>query len=326
MILFVLGQYAGAQYALPLFNRWAGGGPVPWAVWAHGPSARCLAEAGVDHGELDGDPAATAREVLRAAKPGLVVLSASAEDPFEREFVVQARAAGVPTARFLDMWANYGMRFRYGDEVILPDHVLAIDERCARELEAEGVPAGLITMVGQPYLEEVAAQAPAPGGEVLLPGQPVSKHLGRSLGYDESDFWDVATRGLALAGVEDYAATRHPGEDAAAPGPPASHLRDGRGLEDVRACHTVLGMFSMQMVVAHLWGRKVASVQPGLNAPDPCPLSRWGAVPLLQTPQEVAEFLRSPAAPGAGHDMRAALGGSLDRFEAFCLKACAGSA
>ncbi len=50
-------------------------------------------------------------------------------------------------------------------------------------------------------------------------------------------------------------------------------------MENVVNSHTVIRMFSMQMIVGYLWGRKVASIQPDLSENDRSPLSRWGFIP-----------------------------------------------
>lgn len=318
MLLFVAGQYAGGQYLAPLANRWGDASPVSWKVVTSGPSANYLKEQGIAFERLTGPPATCAASVLDATAPSLVVLSASVGDEYERAFVIEAKKRGVPTARALDMWSNYRERFLYDGEMVLPDYILAMDERCAWELEEDGIPSERIRIIGQPYLEQVAAMRPPLGENVLLPGQPIAKYWQRNLGYDERDFWTIVFAGIQMSGEKNVVATRHPDEGEL----PESRFSwtQGRGLKDVSASHTVLGMYSMQMMVGYLWGRKVASVQPGLEVEDPCPLSRWGMVPILQTPKEVSDFLLQSHDQALGNDLREMLEGSLDRLEAFCLE------
>ena len=57
--------------------------------------------------------------------------------------------------------------------------------------------------------------------------------------------------------------------------------------------HTVLVMFSMQMIIGYLWGRKIASIQSKSLKNDYSPVSRWGVGlnPSLGKEDEVAEFI-----------------------------------
>ena len=50
-------------------------------------------------------------------------------------------------------------------------------------------------------------------------------------------------------------------------------------------------MFSMQMIINYLWGRKVASIQPKSLKNDYSPLSLWGLIPALENEDEIAEFI-----------------------------------
>jgi hypothetical protein len=321
MILFLTGQYAGAQYIHPLLKRWGEQASDTFELIATGPSCQYWDEAVVPYRVInDASPAGIAEYLVRL-KPSLVVLSASATIDLEYAFIVAAADESIPTASFIDIWSNYKARFMRQGRPVFPDQILAINEDCVAEMVAEGIDERKIVVVGQPYLEGICTDTPALGFDTLLVSQPIRKHRGRSLGYDETDFLNTCLPAVERARIENVVATRHPDEEPAPPSAGSRYItwREGRGFDDLVDCHTVLGMFSMQMIIGYLWGRRVASVQPGLIGVDPSPLSRWGLIPRLKNTDAVADFLLTDDRKGCESGLADDLGGSLDRFESFCM-------
>jgi hypothetical protein len=316
VILFVTEQYAGAEYLLPLLKHWREVAPTAWSLVATGASVALWRKHGFAPLEPEGDALSWLRKQWKSLDPNAVLASASAASKLERAAVLLARENGKPSAQFLDMWTNYKMRFEVDtDAASFPDFILAIDKRCIEEACSDGLTKANYYLIGQPYFEELIERRPPLGRHVLLAGQPIAKYCGRAFGYDETDFWRVA--GNCFEGVSAVMATRHPEE--ATGGHHAMAMVPGRGCTDVAESHTVLGMYSTQMIIGYLWGRKVASLQPGLRGADPCPLSRWGVIPRLESELEVVDFLAQPGDPNLGDDLRCTVKGSLKRLEAFCL-------
>ena len=316
MILFVTEQYAGAEYLLPLLKRWSETAPRPWGLVAVGASVALWRNRGFAPLVPEGDPLRWLREKWCVLRPDAVLASASAGGRLEKAAIVLAREKRKPSAQFLDMWTGYEARFGKNSKMdLLPDNILAIDDRCMDEARGDGLDKVNFHLAGQPYFEELIARRPLPGERILLAGQPVAKYWERRFGYDETDFWRVA--GRCLGGRPEVLATYHPEE--AKGGQQAFAMEPGRGSADVADSHTVLGMYSTQLIVGHLWGRKVASLQPGLLGADPCPLSRWGVIPRLESEFEVNDFLTQPSDPETGAGLCREMAGSLDRLETFCL-------
>ena len=87
------------------------------------------------------------------------------------------------------------------------------------------------------------------------------------MGYDETSFLNTVIPVIEQAGKLHSLYNNYPDSDPALYKGNSIKLEQGKGIDDIKNSHTVLGMFSMQMVIGYLWGRKVASIQPNLKAP-----------------------------------------------------------
>jgi len=153
--------------------------------------------------------------------------------------------------------------------------------------------------------------------------QPIKKTRGDSLGYDEGDFLKLTLSVMEQVGKSpEVHITAHPDNNFDLLDQGGIKLTEGRGIEDIKNAHTILGMFSMQMVVGYLWGRKIASVQPKLKGIDPFPLSRWGLVPKIENKKELIKFMNL-AVDGSISEkilLLQQLNGSLNRLDRFVRK------
>jgi hypothetical protein len=322
MILFITGQYAGAEYLHPLFLRWLKMAKSPeWKLLATGASSNYWDKTIIPYDTIVHQSSAEVEKYLNKLNPSLLVISASSNIDLEHIFILAAKKKGLTCACYIDTWSNYRSRFQYLGKELYPDYVLAIDERCANESIAEGIPQNIIHIVGQPYLENIIDNTPELGKKILLASQPINKNFGKSLGYDEVDFWNICIKSYSKFESNGILATIHPDEKTN-----NYQFNDlnvtwvrGQGMKDVQNSHTVLGMSSMQMIIGYLWGRKVASVQPNLLVKDPSPLSRWGLIPRFERFEEVDEFLATEDKNSCDQKFKNNFKNSLNRFESFCL-------
>ncbi|MBU0516574.1 MAG: hypothetical protein KJ621_17595 [Proteobacteria bacterium] len=333
MILFLTHQTAGAEYLLPLARRWAAGGsapPAPWEILASGPSVAVWRANGFEVKTPPPDPGPWLAEFFESQKPRLVVASASVGAETETTAVALAQRTGAAAVQFLDMWSRYRDRFLDGEgRPVWPDRILAIDERGRGEMIADGLPSERIVVVGQPAWESfVNLAAPPQNDHILLVSQPIAAYYGSALGYTEALFLDVCLAGLERAGWPGpVVVSRHPEEETGQLTPrPGINVRQvkGAGPSDLTDARTVVGMFSTLLILAYLIGRRTLVVQPGLKGEDPCPLSRWGLRPRLESEAEVAAALRSPGHAFDPSPIQKALPGSLDRLEAVILELLSG--
>jgi hypothetical protein len=187
-----------------------------------------------------------------------VLAGSSVSSRLERDAI---REAGVRSAVWLDHWVNYAARFD-----VLPDELWVADEY-AEAIARETVPGPPVIVMGNPYLEDAAAEIAAlPAGEgTLYVTEPTSVAAERATGDPLG--WGYEELGALRA----YLATDpgpvllrpHPAE------PPGKYdafgldISTGRTLaEDIAWASTVVGCDTMAMAVALAAGRRVISVIP----------------------------------------------------------------
>lgn len=294
MILFVCGQLSGAQYIYPIIQKWSFERIFKWNLVAFGASCNFLKQNNIKFIEIKKNSTFEVSKYIELIKPSLIITSASVNIDVEHLFVLEGKKKSIPTVSFIDIWANYKNRFEYKGEFIFPDNVLAIDNRCKEEMIKDGIPGNIIKITGQPYLEYISKNVPPLGQNILLAGQPIKKYFGKSFGYDETDLRRIFLKAINKAKILNVLNTMHPEEVFDKEDEKLNILfQRGKGIVDIKESHTVLGIFSMQMVIGYLWGRKVASIQLNTLKTDPSPLSRWKLIPLLTNVNEIIEFLET---------------------------------
>jgi hypothetical protein len=213
-----------------------------------------------------------------------VLCGSSGAADHERRVVGRARDAGVRSAVWLDHWVNYAERFD-----ALPDELWVCDEHAAR-IAAETVPGPVVRVMGNPYLEDAAAEIRAlerphgPGERVLYVTEPTAEVVGRltgdplAWGYDERDALRAYLERLRLAPPAAVRVRRHPAERAEK----YAALLDELGVEasegttlaeDIAWADTVVGCDTMAMVVALAAGRRVVSAIPPGGRPLSLPFA-----------------------------------------------------
>jgi len=341
MILFCVDQLAGAEYLLPLFKRWRKQQRQGWNVYAGPRSASILQSNRIPVAILSGNIADTACALIDNLRPSLILLSSSIDSEIEAVFRRLSRESGIKCAQFIDMWVNYEVRFRdLTGKPDYPDFFLTLDNSAKQAMVGEGLPNERIVVIGQPYfearLQELASRAKrgdlVRGQTTLLVTQPVSKYLGRRLGYDEVDFLDGILQAWKLIGA-DWTRLHvivHPDENRndydrrLAPYSSAIQLIENNGL-DLSTYSLVIGMYSSLMIHAMLANVNTVSFQPGAIGSDACHLSAQGLVKRMTTVEELARFLAkmnhsdlNTTNPRSAA-LVAAMMGSCDRLEHFLL-------
>lgn len=109
-----------------------------------------------DHAHEFITDAAEVRRVLEAARPGVVFTGTSFTSNLERLVIREARQMGIPTLAIVDYWLEYRARFAIEGEQVLPDLLLATDERMRSEMARELGPTASIRVVGNPHLSQLA--------------------------------------------------------------------------------------------------------------------------------------------------------------------------
>lgn len=229
----------------------------------------------------------------------LVLLGSQMDFSATRRKIAFCRDHGVPCLFMLDHWSNYGEHFIAPDgRATLPDRVMVMDDYARqRMVEAlSGAVAGfdpaVVRVVGHPNLERsVRGIKAVDSGAIaafrrehglagpfdLLLLDPFCQDFGMGphdrdkVGYTEYVVMDEYARRFAQPGrpllvkphprqdgeaVARYLARRHPDLDARLLAQPGLDL-------PVAAADRVFGMVTIALVIAHLAGKAIVSLQPG---------------------------------------------------------------
>lgn len=329
MIYFALDQVAGAEYVLPFLLDPDARAATSWRIFAAQPAATVLARHGIAFDlTLEADLDAMVKRFTEH-RPSGCLASTSSESKLERAFIRAAKATRVPSAQLIDTWVNYVARFQVAGETLYPDYILTLDEAARTRMVAEGIPADLIRIIGQPYLEYTLAPQP-PGGSharVLLLSQPIDRYYQKTLGYDQWDFLAACLEAWGQSGGDSrmIEVNVHPAEDVTAY---QRFLADrgsaGRALKQSDLAFGeyahFLGMFTSVLMQGVLHGVATASVQPGAAGPDKCVLSENGIIPRFTDVRSLAGYLRRPVTVADASRLKGVVLGSGARLKRFILE------
>lgn len=207
------------------------------------------------------------------------------QSDLERHAILAARAAGKPSAAWLDHWVNYRMRFELDGRLCLPDEVWVSDAE-AQAIAAQALPEVALRRVENPYFAELRQSLrqeaplfpPLPAGQlgVLFVCEPVREHAllrfgdARHFGYTEEEALHYFLSHVAALGPVGRILVRpHPSEPAgkydavaAAFDLPVQFSQGHTLSAEVAASDCVVGCNSMAMVVGLLGGKRVISCIP----------------------------------------------------------------
>ena len=271
-------------------------------AWVYGPGHGVFQDGAKRLPEAPTSPEA-AREMLSAFEPDVLLLGTSVnkrED--EKVFLKSARTLGIPSIAVLDFWSNYHGRFatRPAPSPLdaLPDRIAVMDGSAARDLEALGIPSDRIAVTGQPAFDRLHETPPSPGeirslresmgcGSdqrlVLFASQPF-RELATQHGMAPVPFDEIDLAQTVLASVHEIDACLwirpHPREASAKFRPLADQgaivATTGSSIQALHAADDVVGMSSVFLLEAGILGKRVLSLQPGVNDGGPLPLARLG--------------------------------------------------
>jgi hypothetical protein len=252
-----------------------------------------------------------AAQLLKRLQPDAAILGTAAPERAEAKLTIAGRNLGIWTVAVLDEWYRYQIRFGQEDGAMthVPDVICVQDELALTEAVAEGVPASPIRITGSPSLatyadtvENLVAQ-PAPGRladdgqsiRLLFVSERIAQGHGRApgehgiigsyCGFTEETVRNEIADALGKIDIRFRVLEKmHPNESNVPSPPDALHtnttwqtITDEESLDTVLAhCDIVVGMQSVALLEATLFGHRPISYQPGLIGMDTCTAARTG--------------------------------------------------
>ncbi|WP_269532001.1 hypothetical protein [Chitinimonas sp. BJYL2] len=265
-----------------------------------------------------GWPVSPAESIRLDGVSGVICGTSVNAQMMELDWLLAARARGLPTLSVLDFWSNYAPRFEKQGETVRPDRIAIPDALARAEMMAAGFPESALIITGQPALDSLAGIVP-PGTARrralrdtcgVQPEQPLAvfvsqplrmmaQRLGEAVVIDEQKALQLLEQALAQRGkpialrVKPH--PREPRSDFAHIGsvwPGTALAPDGLAHELLMTADIVVGIHSMMLLEACYLGCRVLSFQPGLSAAsDPLPSNRAGWSWRCDNPAELAAML-----------------------------------
>ena len=266
--------------------------------------------------------------LIEETRPTAVVCGTTRDESPDRQAVRLARARGIPSLAVVDERYLYRSRFAGpgGELVDLPDAIALVDEDAVREATAEGLPKRRCHATGSPALSRLVTlverfgETP-PGRPHYLrtvPAWPVVTFLsetfasdygvgvdqpgslGPFVGYTETSVYRSVLEVLGTQQAAPVVSVEklHP---ASAEDPDVTPVLASNHHYHVRVKQVdlwallwhsslVIGMRSMALLEAHLFGVPTVSYQPGLIGAERCTAVRLGLIPRLSTPAQLASW------------------------------------
>jgi len=181
---------------------------LQFPLWASGITEYLCANAD----ELD----AYLTRVLRRSEWDIVLCATSRVSLLEKRLIRVARAAGLHTIAFCDMWWAYEDRFRDGRQWSIPDTLWVLDERMRDEISTIAWPQRpAIEVVGSPLFQqlmELRSGTASTDGAIRFISEPASSKFPRS-GIDEFDLAEQLVATVRAAGLKTRIVVRtHPAD------------------------------------------------------------------------------------------------------------------
>ena len=197
--------------------------------------------------------------------------SSSYENSLNKRIIKLAKDWNIPSACYVDCWANYKIRF--GEELeSVPDYVLAIDDEMRDDLGKIGIPKNIVKVFGSPRFDIFSKFKEETGKDVIVFYSETFE--GKKMS-EKNVFKDV------IEAIEKYYPEKkiiikfHPSREKNKNKydhiikKSSLTIRKVKNQEDLRKlskkAELVIGMRSIALFDAALMGKKVISYQPGLN-------------------------------------------------------------
>lgn len=312
-ILFFSCEPGGAEVLVPVINLFTSRQEYEVQVVSYGYGASQFFRSGISYMEIS-PVEKHDRSVVEKYRPDLLITSACSmpeQDMSEKYLWYQARQIGIKTIAFLDQWQNYVIRFSGNSEqekmAYLPDFINCINEIGRQEMGEKGFGAERLIIFGHPSLSMIPERIKAINVAgikdklgiahdypvVLFVSEPLREYYALDRGYDQYEALEMVVNvvkksiGKAIVIVKLHPKDRLENFNAIQLRLKEQHhlifvTDELSPIECNGVADYVFGMSSVMLIEAYLMSKLVVSVQPNLRIEDPCVLSKYGYIPLIE--------------------------------------------
>ncbi len=209
----------------------------------------------------------------------------------------------IKTIAILDFWVNYRDRFseKNGDFKYLPDIVCVMDKRAKKEMVDEGFDPSKLIVTGNPYFDYFSQKIKKnkeKKNKILFISQPYSE-IKNNLGYDEFVVLNDLVGALNELNCSYSLILRpHPREGVAkfkgySKGNNNVKIDNKTSIEKlISDCGLIIGMNSMVLFQAAIYGKRVISYQPDLGSKDALPSNGYGLSILIKKRKDLLRLIK----------------------------------
>jgi hypothetical protein len=219
----------------------------------------------------------------------------------EPEAIRLVKSFGLPTFSCIDYWSNYALRFHTKGEYVFPDYCMIMDDLSKAEAIADGIPQDILHVLGHPGLDALITQQSSglrTGMDqankqlhIIVLSQPIEQLYGNYFGYTESIVLEHCARLAQLRPEYSFKVKFHPKDEEAIKLQYAFMSVHGDLMEILNDFDLVIGMSTMGLLQAFIYGKPVISYQPNLQKMDMCITNKLGLSTCLKSFEQLLESL-----------------------------------
>jgi hypothetical protein len=307
---FVVHDPGGYQAVMPVIEKFINNGVTTFVFCCVGPAAILNPQFALSEDEVFN----ILKSLISSDQISCLVTATSWGNELEVKVIQTGKRSSIHTISILDYWSNYKQRFVLGDEYIFPDELLIMDELAHSEAIADGVPAEILKIKGQPALDHliwvrdriVSSSEKSNKNQLLLLSQPLSL-LYNNMGYTEETVIEDCFRAMQLLPQFKLDIKFHPKDRPCLQGRYAANAVEGDLTEVLPNYDLVIGMSSIAMLHAVLLGIPTISYQPNLLVSDSSITNKLQLTPLFTTYLEFFQYLKSFSASETQSNLDAVL-------------------
>ena len=195
-----------------------------------------------------------------------IICSATAKK-VEHDLITQSLTLKIPSIQFVDNIYGWKKRLTFNGNLVLPDYLCCISEKCFKFAVKEGIPKNIMVAIGHPVWESIEKFKIRKNRNTLFIGQPIFEIYKNRLGYSEKNIWNMCIRAKKEYPIfiKSLKYLLHPSQNK----PP--YVKNNFIIKNINKYYNfgqIIGIFSAYLTESWLMNKKVISIQPNSYKED----------------------------------------------------------